>query len=75
MDPLLDGDPALFDIQTTAAGPAGSLPLTEEMLREAPSGGIFGLFGKVNDLERTALRQIASQLESRPAAADLLNRV
>ena len=43
MDPLLDCDPALFDIQTSAAGPAGSLPLTEEMLREAPSGDIFGL--------------------------------
>src|SRR5438093_2801415 len=41
--PLLDSDPALFDIQTTAAGPPGSLPLTEEMLREAPSGDIFGL--------------------------------
>jgi putative YjhG/YagF family dehydratase len=43
MDPLLDCDPALFNIQTSAAGPAGSLPLTEEMLREAPSGDIFGL--------------------------------
>src|SRR5438477_3720258 len=40
---LLDGDPALYDIQTSAAGPAGTLPLTEEMLREAPSGDIFGL--------------------------------
>jgi putative YjhG/YagF family dehydratase len=41
--PLLDCDPALFDIQTSAAGPTGSLPLTPEMLREAPSGDIFGL--------------------------------
>jgi putative YjhG/YagF family dehydratase len=35
-------DPALFDIATRAAGPAGSLPLTEEMLRERPSGDLFG---------------------------------
>jgi putative YjhG/YagF family dehydratase len=39
---LLNSDPALFDVQTTAAGPAGSLPLTEELLREAPSGDLFG---------------------------------
>jgi putative YjhG/YagF family dehydratase len=39
---LLDSDPALFDVQTHAAGPSGSLPLTEELLREAPSGDLFG---------------------------------
>src|SRR5947208_4871735 len=39
---LLDCDPALFDIQTSANGPAGALPLTEELLREAPSGDLFG---------------------------------
>jgi putative YjhG/YagF family dehydratase len=39
---VLDSDPALFDVQTTAAGPAGALPLTEELLREAPSGDLFG---------------------------------
>ena len=43
MDPLLDGDPALYDVQTSAAGPGGSLPLTADLLREAPSGDIFGL--------------------------------
>ena len=43
MHPLLDSDPSLFDVQTSAAGPAGSLPLTPEMLREAPSGDVFGL--------------------------------
>lgn len=36
-------DDTLFDVQTSAAGPAGSLPLTEELLRQAPSGDIFGL--------------------------------
>ncbi|HVC96431.1 MAG TPA: YjhG/YagF family D-xylonate dehydratase [Pirellulales bacterium] len=41
---LLDsGEPALFDIRTNAAGPKGSLPLTEAMLRDLPSGDLFGL--------------------------------
>src|SRR5919204_345936 len=39
---LVETDPALYDVQTSAAGPAGSLPLTEELLREAPSGDLFG---------------------------------
>jgi putative YjhG/YagF family dehydratase len=39
---LVDTDPSLFDVQTTAAGPAGALPLTEELLLEAPSGDLFG---------------------------------
>src|SRR5436309_13988663 len=39
---LVDSDPALFDVRTSAAGPAGRLPLTEELLREAPSGDLFG---------------------------------
>jgi putative YjhG/YagF family dehydratase len=39
---LLDSAPALFDVQTRAAGPAGALPLTEQLLREAPSGDLFG---------------------------------
>src|ERR1700704_5211335 len=40
-------DPAIYDITTNAAGPSGSLPLTPEMLREAPSGDIFGLIQDV----------------------------
>ncbi len=43
MDPIFDDDPALYDVQTSAAGPVGSLPLTPELLREAPSGDVFGL--------------------------------
>ncbi len=35
-------DPSLFEVATHAPGPAGSLPLTEEMLRERPSGDLFG---------------------------------
>lgn len=33
----------LLDVKTSAAGPSGSLPLTPEMLRDAPSGDLFGL--------------------------------
>ena len=33
----------LFTIRTSAPGPTGSLPLTEEMLRDRPSGDIFGM--------------------------------
>src|SRR5256885_300538 len=35
--------PDIYDIRTRANGPAGSLPLTEEMLLNRPSGDIFGL--------------------------------
>jgi len=41
---LLDTDQHdLFDIHTSASGPTGSLPLTPEMLRDRPSGDIFGM--------------------------------
>ncbi len=40
---LLAGAANIFEIKTRAAGPAGRLPLTEEMLRESPSGDLFGL--------------------------------
>ena len=33
----------LNDITTHAAGPSGQLPLSEQMLRERPSGDLFGL--------------------------------
>jgi putative YjhG/YagF family dehydratase len=39
---LVDSDPLVYDVQTAAAGPAGALPLTEALLREAPSGDLFG---------------------------------
>jgi len=32
-----------FDIYTHASGPSGSLPLTPDMLRDSPSGDLFGL--------------------------------
>jgi putative YjhG/YagF family dehydratase len=39
---LVESDPAIYDVQSCAAGPSGSLPLTEELLRHAPSGDLFG---------------------------------
>jgi xylonate dehydratase len=42
-NPILDsGDPSLFDVRTTAPGPAGALPVTPEMLLTLPSGDLFG---------------------------------
>jgi hypothetical protein len=35
-------EPGIFDIATRAAGPRGALPLTGSMLRELPSGDLFG---------------------------------
>lgn len=37
------GSPAIYEIQTKAAGPAGSLPVTEDLLLNRPSGDLFGL--------------------------------
>src|SRR5688572_8249538 len=42
MNPFDSDDPRLFDVSTRAAGPAGALPLTAQMLRERPSGDLFG---------------------------------
>src|SRR3954453_19104743 len=39
---LVEADPALYDVPTNVAGPSGSLPLTEDLLRNAPSGDLFG---------------------------------
>src|SRR6202451_1431225 len=42
-NPILDsGDPSLFDVRTTAPGPAGAVPITPEMLLTRPSGDLFG---------------------------------
>jgi putative YjhG/YagF family dehydratase len=35
--------PDVYRIQTQASGPAGSLPITEEMLLHSPSGDLFGM--------------------------------
>jgi putative YjhG/YagF family dehydratase len=43
LDELLGSDGAIYQVQSKAAGPAGSLPITEELLRDRPSGDLFGL--------------------------------
>jgi xylonate dehydratase len=44
LDSLLDSsDATLWEVVSKGDGPAGELPLTEEMLLNAPSGDLFGL--------------------------------
>lgn len=44
LDDFLDTrDSSLFDVQTRAVGPAGRLPLTDELLLNSPSGDLFGM--------------------------------
>ena len=41
---ILDSaDQSVYEVTTKADGPAGSLPLTDEMLTDWPSGDLFGL--------------------------------
>jgi putative YjhG/YagF family dehydratase len=39
---LLELSPELYDVRTKADGPVGQLPLTDDLLRNAPSGDLFG---------------------------------
>ena len=41
-DILESHDPGIYDIRSNAPGPAGSLPITPEMLLRRPSGDLFG---------------------------------
>ncbi len=40
---LVEGSSSRFEVQTSAPGPRGSLPLTPEMLVNRPSGDVFAL--------------------------------
>src|SRR6187399_1550258 len=42
-DVLDSGTPEVYQIQTRASGPSGSLPINEEMLLHSPSGDLFGM--------------------------------
>jgi putative YjhG/YagF family dehydratase len=42
-DILNSKNKSIYEIATNAAGPKGSLPLTEKFLADAPSGDIFGM--------------------------------
>ncbi|HKB36896.1 MAG TPA: dihydroxy-acid dehydratase, partial [Gemmataceae bacterium] len=39
---LVEAPASLLDVRASSTGPAGALPLTEELLRHAPSGDLFG---------------------------------
>ena len=39
---ILDTPDSAYDLVTTTPGPAGKLPLTDDLLRHAPSGDLFG---------------------------------
>jgi putative YjhG/YagF family dehydratase len=39
---IVESEASVFDVRTRAPGPGGSLPLTAEQLRDAPSGDLFG---------------------------------
>jgi putative YjhG/YagF family dehydratase len=41
-DLLETTDPAVYEFASTTRGPAGRLPLTDDLLRHAPSGDLFG---------------------------------
>jgi len=41
--PKSDNATNIFDVRTKAPGPSGRLPLTDDLLRNRPSGDIFGL--------------------------------
>ncbi|MBC8163264.1 MAG: dihydroxy-acid dehydratase, partial [Roseiflexaceae bacterium] len=61
------GANALLDVQTHAPGRQGALPLTAEMLREAPSGDLFALSQNVGmgwdpeELTRTQVLILSTQ--------------
>ena len=38
----MSSDDDLLHVETAADGPAGRLPLTADLLRDAPSGDLFG---------------------------------
>jgi Dihydroxyacid dehydratase/phosphogluconate dehydratase len=40
---IVESGRELFEVKSAAPGPRGRLPLTPEMLRDSPSGDIFGL--------------------------------
>jgi putative YjhG/YagF family dehydratase len=42
-NPFEDSEEEIFQVRTKSPGPAGSLPITEEMLLKSPSGDLFGL--------------------------------
>lgn len=65
--PLLDDvcAPTAMPLSSTPGPPQGALPLTEALLRDAPSGDLFGWAQNTGMGWRTALR--AARTPARPA--------
>jgi hypothetical protein len=43
-DPIFDSNTTeIYRVTTKTGGPAGSLPITKEMLLHSPSGDLFGM--------------------------------
>jgi putative YjhG/YagF family dehydratase len=67
LDTLIGGERALFDVRTSAPGPQGALPLTGELLLNAPSGDVFALSQNVGmgwdpaELNRTQVLILSTQ--------------
>src|SRR6185295_19621406 len=68
LDALIgSGDRPLLDVQTSAPGPQGALPLTEDMLLNAPSGDLFAWSQNVGmgwdpaELNRTQVLILSTQ--------------
>jgi putative YjhG/YagF family dehydratase len=68
LDDLIGGgEGALFDVSTSAAGPQGALPLTEDMLLNSPSGDLFAWSQNVGmgwdpaELNRTQVLILSTQ--------------
>jgi putative YjhG/YagF family dehydratase len=67
LDKLYAADRAILSVETHAAGPQGALPLTEDQLRNAPSGDLFALSQNVGmgwnpaDLNRPQVLILSTQ--------------
>jgi len=67
LDNLYDDTPILADVFTNAPGAAGSLPLTEDMLLNSPSGDLFALSQNVGmgwdpaEINRTQVLILSTQ--------------
>ncbi len=59
-DVLTSKDDSIYNVSTHAPGPEGNLPLTEDLLRDAPNGDIFGMSQNVGmgwDLSKLDAKQ------------------
>ena len=71
-DAIVGSEGAPWEVTTSAAGPAGRLPLTAEMLLERPSADIFGLAQSLRAQGKTAeADQVQARFRQAWARADV----